>query len=204
VNVVAEDKKTEKIDETVEKQTKETKKTKVKPDKKVKGEKKSKKQSKTATQIEELKKQITELNGKVDAITDQYIRAKAETANIQKRNEKEQANLVKYDGQHLAKDILPVIDNLERALAIEVSDENGKQLKKGIQMVFDHMNKALKDNHVTEIEAVGQPFDPHIHQAVQTVAVEEGGKADQVVSVLQKGYMLKDRVLRPAMVVVSQ
>lgn len=167
-------------------------------------EKKDKKSKKTAKEVETLKTQIGELNDKVDAITDQYIRSKAEIANIQKRNEKEQANLVKYDGQNLAKDILPVIDNLERALSIEVTDENGKQLKKGIQMVYDHMTKALKDNHVTEIESVGKPFDPHIQQAVQTVPAEKGQKADQVVRVLQKGYMLKDRVLRPAMVVVTQ
>ncbi|GEL14471.1 nucleotide exchange factor GrpE [Pediococcus cellicola] len=167
-------------------------------------EKKDKKSKKTAKEVETLKTQIGELNDKVDAITDQYIRSKAEIANIQKRNEKEQANLVKYDGQNLAKDILPVIDNLERALSIEVTDENGKQLKKGIQMVYDLMTKALKDNHVTEIESVGKPFDPHIQQAVQTVPAEKGQKADQVVRVLQKGYMLKDRVLRPAMVVVTQ
>ncbi len=166
--------------------------------------KKLKKHSKTNQQIEELQTQVSELTGKVNAITDQYIRSKAEIANIQKRNEKEQAGLVKYDGQQLAKDILPVIDNLERALAIKVSDESGIQLKKGIQMVYDHMNKALKDHNVTEIKAEGQTFDPQIHQAVQTVAAEDGKKADQVVSVLQKGYMLKDRVLRPAMVVVAQ
>ena len=71
-------------------------------------------------------------------------------------------------------------------------------------MVYDHMSKALKDNNVTEIEAEGQSFDPQIHQAVQTVPVEDGKEADQIVSVLQKGYMLKDRVLRPAMVVVAQ
>ncbi|WP_412990215.1 nucleotide exchange factor GrpE [Pediococcus siamensis] len=169
-----------------------------------KPEKKSRKQSKAAKQVEELTAKVTELNGKVDAITDQYIRAKAEIANIQKRNEKEQASLLKYDGQNLAKDILPVIDNLERALSIEVTDENGKQLKKGIQMVYDHMTKALQDNHVVEIDSIDKPFDPHIHQAVQTKPVEDGQKPDQVVQVLQKGYMLKDRVLRPAMVVVSQ
>lgn len=201
VKTVSEDKKAKAVDQTTEMQPK---KAKDKHATTAKVEKKLKKHLKFSAEVETLRAQVTDLNDKVDAITDQYIRAKAEIANIQKRNEKEQANLVKYDGQNLAKDILPVIDNLERALAIEVTDENGKQLKKGIQMVFDHMSKALKDNHVTEIEAVGKPFDPHIHQAVQTVAVKDGEKADQVVSVLQKGYMLKDRVLRPAMVAVSQ
>ncbi len=201
VNVVSEDKKVEETEKTAEETNEKSKPAK---ETTTKSEKKAKKHGKSNKQIEELQTQISELTGKVDAITDQYIRAKAEIANIQKRNEKEQANLVKYDGQHLAKDILPVIDNLERALSIEVSDESGVQLKKGIQMVYDHMSKALKDNNVTEIEAEGQSFDPQIHQAVQTVPVEDGKEADQIVSVLQKGYMLKDRVLRPAMVVVAQ
>lgn len=201
VSKVSEEKKNEAQNDSANSKTKDTKQQATSTGK---VEKKDKKSKKTAKEVETLKTQIGELNDKVDAITDQYIRSKAEIANIQKRNEKEQANLVKYDGQNLAKDILPVIDNLERALSIEVTDENGKQLKKGIQMVYDLMTKALKDNHVTEIESVGKPFDPHIQQAVQTVPAEKGQKADQVVRVLQKGYMLKDRVLRPAMVVVTQ
>ena len=100
--------------------------------------------------------------------------------------------------------IATVLDNLKRALTIEVTDENGKQLKKGIQMVHDHLINALTDHGITEIEAEGKPFDPTLHQAVQTVPVKDGQQADTVVQVLQAGYQLKDRVLRPAMVVVAQ
>lgn len=96
------------------------------------------------------------------------------------------------------------MDNLKRALEIEVSDENGEQLKKGIQMVHDHLDEALTGNSVTEIEALGQKFDPTLHQAVQTVPAEDGQESDTVVQVLQAGYQLKDRVLRPAMVMVAQ
>ncbi|WP_125547008.1 nucleotide exchange factor GrpE [Levilactobacillus lindianensis] len=148
--------------------------------------------------------EVAKLNKRADEFEDKYLRAEAEVQNIQARFQKEQATLIKYDGQQLAKDILPVIDNLERALAVEASDDTGEQLKKGVQMTYDHLEDALKRNHVTEIAAIGQKFDPTQHQAVQTVPVEKGQTADTVVNVLQKGYQLKDRVLRPAMVVVAQ
>ena len=151
--------------------------------------------------VEEADDKLTELQKKYDAMEDSFLRSQAEIKNIQMRNQKEQANLLKYDGQSLAKDVLPVLDNLERALAAEATDES---LKKGVQMTYDHMKHALEDHGVKEIEAQGQAFDPTIHQAVQTVAVDGDQKADTVVQVFQKGYYLKDRVLRPAMVVVAQ
>ena len=151
--------------------------------------------------VEEADDKLAELQKKYDAMEDSVLRSQAEIKNIQMRNQKEQANLLKYDGQSLAKDVLPVLDNLERALAAEATDES---LKKGVQMTYDHMKHALEDHGVKEIEAQGQAFDPTIHQAVQTVAVDGDQKADTVVQVFQKGYYLKDRVLRPAMVVVAQ
>ncbi|KRN02752.1 molecular chaperone GrpE (heat shock protein) [Levilactobacillus senmaizukei DSM 21775 = NBRC 103853] len=148
--------------------------------------------------------EATALKKRADDFEDKYLRAEAEVQNMQTRFQKEQATLIKYDGQQLAKDVLPVIDNLERALSVEAADEAGTQLKKGVQMTYDHLEDALKRNHVTEIVAEGQKFDPTQHQAVQSVPVEDGQEADTVVKVLQKGYLLKDRVLRPAMVIVAQ
>lgn len=135
---------------------------------------------------------------------DQNLRAQAEIQNMTKRFKKEQAQLLKYDGQDLAKAILPVLDNLKRALSIEVADASGQQLKKGIQMVHDHLTTALTDHGITAVTGLGEPFDPTSQQAVQTVAAEDGQKPDTVVQVLQSGYRLHDRVLRPAMVVVAQ
>ncbi|WP_413525826.1 nucleotide exchange factor GrpE [Latilactobacillus curvatus] len=148
--------------------------------------------------------QLAELQKKYDDLEDSFLRSQAEIKNIQTRHQKEQASLLKYDGQSLAKDVLPVLDNLERALATEATDDSAESLKKGVQMTYDHMKHALEDHGVKEIEAQGQAFDPTIHQAVQTVAVDGDQKADTVVQVFQKGYYLKDRVLRPAMVVVAQ
>ena len=154
--------------------------------------------------VEEADDKLAELQKKYEAMEDSFLRSQAEIKNIQMRNQKEQANLLKYDGQSLAKDVLPVLDNLERALAAEATDESAESLKKGVQMTYDHMKHALEDHGVKEIEAQGQAFAPTIHQAVQTVAVDGDQKADTVVQVFQKGYYLKDRVLRPAMVVVAQ
>lgn len=155
-------------------------------------------------QVSDEQKKIDELKQQADDFEDKYLRAEAEIQNMNGRFKKEQAQILKYDGQSLAKDILPVMDNLKRALEIDVDDESGQQLKKGIQMVHDHLSEALTKNGVKEIESLNQKFDPSVHQAVQSVAVEGDQKPDTVVKVLQAGYQLQDRVLRPAMVVVAQ
>lgn len=89
--------------------------------------------------------QITDLKAQLDAKDDQLLRAQAEIVNMQNRNKKEQAALLKYDGQALAKDVLPVLDNLERALATPADDEAAQQLKKGVEMVYGHLQDALKN-----------------------------------------------------------
>ena len=152
----------------------------------------------------DMEKQLADLQKKYDEIEDKYLRAEAEMQNMTKRFKNEQAQLLKYEGQKLATEILPVMDNLNRALQAEVEEDASEQLKRGIEMVARDMEKALKDNEITKIEALNQPFDPTKHQAVKTVPVEDGQTKDTVVEVYQDGYMLKDRVLRPAMVVVAQ
>ena len=148
--------------------------------------------------------QIQSLKDQLDQKDDQLLRAQAEIVNMQNRNKKEQAAMIKYDGQSLAKDVLPVLDNLERALSTQADDEAAQQLKKGVEMVYGHLQDALKKHSVTEVPADGEKFDPNIHQAVQTVPADNDHPADTVVQVLQKGYLFKDRTLRAAMVVVAQ
>ncbi len=158
-----------------------------------------------ATQdVATLKQTVVTLQKKLDDMENRYLRAEADIKNIQNHAKKEQADLIKYDGQQLAHDVLPIVDNLKRALDVEATDESAKQLKKGISMVLEHLNKALVDNGVEEIEALNQPFDPKFQQAVQTTAADDDHPADTVVQVLQAGYRLKDRVLRPAMVIVAK
>ena len=151
-----------------------------------------------------LQRNLTQLQKEKDDLEDKYLRSQAEMQNMQNRYNKERAQLIKYESQSLAKDVLPAMDNLERALATKVDDEASKQLKKGVQMTLDSLVKAMKEHGISEIIAEGVKFDPNLHQAVQTVAAENDDQKDHVVRVLQKGYLYKDRTLRPAMVVVAQ
>ncbi|BAQ57101.1 nucleotide exchange factor GrpE [Lactobacillus acetotolerans] len=174
-----------------------TKKTKAKPDTKKKEE--TKKDSN-----EKLDKEIADLKDKNKKLEDKFLRSEAENQNMQNRYAKERSQLIKYQSQDLAKDVLPAMDNLERALNAEVDDKDSKQLKKGVQMTLDSLVKAMKDHGIVEIKAEGVKFDPTLHQAVQTVPAKSDDQKDHVVKVLQKGYQYKDRTLRPAMVVVAQ
>ena len=162
------------------------------------------KQEETVDEVTALNDQLAELQKEYDELEDRYYRAEAEMANMTKRFKKEQEQLLRYEGQDLARDILPVVDNLTRALQTEVEDEASKQLKQGIDIVARDLDKALQGNNVTKIASLGEVFDPTKHQAVKSVPVEEGQEPETIVQVVQEGYMLKDRVLRPAMVVVAQ
>lgn len=147
---------------------------------------------------EELKKQIQELEDKV-------LRQSAEFANYKKRREEETARMLKYSNEDIVKELLPIIDNFERAIDMDddnLEDEVSKFLS-GFKMIYCNMNQILEKYGVTEIEALHKEFDPNIHQAVMTEA-RDGVASGIVIEVLQKGYRLKDRVIRPSMVKVSE
>ena len=144
------------------------------------------------------------LKQELSEMEDKFLRAQAEIVNMRNRHNKEREDAAKYRAQNLAKDLLTSLDNLDRALEIETNDEHGEAMKKGIEMVREGMIHALKEASVEEIDSLGQIFDPNKHQAVQTLPLEEGQQPDEIIQVLQKGYILHDRVLRPAMVIVAQ
>lgn len=144
---------------------------------------------------------VAKLQQERDDFEDKYLRAAAEISNMNNRFKKERASILQYDGQKLATAVLPVLDNLERALNANTDDAD--PLKKGVEMVYAHLESALKDNHVEAVSTDGN-FDPTLHQAVQTVPADDDHPKDSIVQVLQQGYKMKDRVLRPAMVVVAQ
>ena len=175
----------------------------VKEDKKAKDNKEEAAKSADA-ELDQLKAEVAALTQKNKDLEDKYLRREAEIQNAQRRYSKERANLVKYESQRLGKDILASVDNLERALQVKADDEASSQLKKGIEMTLEGLVRALKDNGIEEIKADGEKFDPTLHQAVQSVPAENDDQKGHVVQVLQKGYVYKDRTLRPAMVVVAQ
>ncbi|MFU2163889.1 nucleotide exchange factor GrpE [Streptococcus pluranimalium] len=136
-------------------------------------------------------------NERADAFENKYLRAHAEMQNIQRRASEERQSLQRYRSQDLAKKILPSLDNLERALAVEGLTED---VKKGLEMTRDSLVQALKEEGVEEVET--DRFDPNFHMAVQTLSADDDHPADSISEVFQKGYKLHERLLRPAMVVV--
>ena len=151
-----------------------------------------------------LKKTVAQLKKQNDALDDKYLRAEAEMQNVQRHAAQDQQQIMKYSGQKLAKSILPGLDNLKRAMNTKVVDKNGKQLKKGVQMSYHILTHALSENNVKEVDVLGKPFNPEVAQAVQTVPADKKHPKDQVVKVLQNGYQIHDRTLRPAMVIVAK
>ena len=146
---------------------------------------------------------IQELEKLANDNEEKYLRLYAEFENYKRRIRNENETNKKYQAQPVLTDILPTIDNIERALQIEGDDESFKSLKKGVQMVHESLLRALKDNGLEEIESEGQEFDPNFHQAV----VQDDNpdfNSGEITQELQKGYKLKDRVLRPSMVKVNQ
>ncbi|SLM86733.1 MULTISPECIES: nucleotide exchange factor GrpE [Vagococcus] len=155
----------------------------------------------TSTEVtEEISVEET-LKQELSDMEDKFLRAQAEIVNMRNRNNKEREDAAKYRAQNLATGLLNSLDNLDRALEIETQDES---MKKGIEMVREGIIHALKEANVEEIQALGETFDPNKHQAVQTLPASEEQKSDEVIQVLQKGYILHDRVLRPTMVIVAQ
>ncbi len=158
--------------------------------------------------IEEIVEDINEesevelLQKQIDQLKNDYARAYADTENLKKRLMAEAEQTRKYRIQSFAKEVLPVIDNLERALQNEVQEAD-EGFKKGIQMIYDQLIVALKNEGVEEIDCLNKPFDPNTAQAIMQEK-KEGVESGLVIEVLQKGYVLKDRILRPAMVKVSE
>lgn len=161
--------------------------------------KKDKKKSKKENdKIEKLEIRIKELE-------EQNLREKAESINFRKRKEEEVGRILKFCNEDLIKDILPNLDNFERAIKMDdtnLTDEVSKFLD-GIKMIYCNLTGVLEKYGVKAIDGANKPFDPTYHQAV-LMEHRDGVEPGMVLEVLQKGYLLKDRVIRPAMVRVSE
>jgi molecular chaperone GrpE len=134
---------------------------------------------------------------------ERFLRAAAELDNFRKRKEREVSDLRKYANQMLLRELLGVVDNLERALAASLENSEPEGLREGVEMTLKELLKIFDQFKVTPIEAHEQPFDPNHHEAVMQEP-SDAFPPNTVVKELQKGYMLRDRLLRPAMVVVSK
>lgn len=152
-----------------------------------------------------LEEEITTLTENNKKLENQVKLTQAELVNYRRRKDEEMANSLKYANQNLITEILPVIDNFERALNVS-EDKLTEELKKyfvGFNMMYENLKAILKNYGVEEINRVGEVFDPNLEQALLTETNEEL-EDEVIIEVLQKGYRLKDRVIRPASVKINQ
>jgi molecular chaperone GrpE len=166
------------------------------------GKQPRKRKSKREPELEMLKTQLEEKAKETKENYDRFLRVQAELENYKKRVEREKSNLVRYGNEELIKAILPVIDNLERALD-HPQGENPDGLTEGIKITLNQLLQVLEKFGLTPIASVGEPFDPSRHEAMMQVESADH-EPNTVVSELQKGYFLNDRLIRPAMVSVAQ
>jgi len=149
--------------------------------------------------IESLKQALAEEKEKAAANLAGWQRAQADFANYKKRSEREQADLSKYANSELMLKLLPTLDDLERALSAIPARQAKLSWAEGVRLIERKLRTTLEAEGLSQIKALGEPFDPHFHEAV----MQGNGKEGMVVEEIQKGYKLHDRVIRPSKVVVG-
>ena len=160
-------------------------------------------EEKMAVELDEQieKEMCTELEEKENLLKEKeerYLRMYAEFENYKKRTEKEKQNTALYAKADVVEMLLPVIDSMENAIAIETADEN---LKQGISLMFEQIRIFLEKNGVEEMGKVGEEFNPELHDAISIQEVENANSGE-IISVFRKGYKIKDRIIRHDMVIV--
>jgi len=152
--------------------------------------------------VAEVEQQLDAALAKANENYDLYLRAKADADNIRRRGVEDVAKAHKFAIESFAETLVPVVDSLEKAL--EAKDATAAQMREGVELTLRQLRAAFEKNALAEIDPAGQKFDPHFHQAISAVPASAGSPPNQVVTVLQKGWKIAERVLRPALVVVSK
>ena len=151
--------------------------------------------------VDALSRQLDQYETKLAEMREVMLRERAELENQRKRLQRDLEQARRFANEKLLADLLPVLDNLERGLALEGNDYAG--LRGGVELTFRELSRVIEANGLKVVDPVGQPFDPERHQAMSLVPSAEHAP-NTVVAVMQKGYVLNDRLLRPALVAVSK
>lgn len=151
--------------------------------------------------MENLKKQLIEKEALIEDYYNRLARAQADYENLKRRMNEERERLTNYAAENLITDILPVLDNFQRAL--ENQKDCSDEFVAGVEMIYKQLQDILKKDGVEEMNPLGEDFDPNKHEAVMQVESEEY-EENKIIEVLRKGYILKDKVIRPAMVKVAK
>jgi molecular chaperone GrpE len=157
----------------------------------------------TAEATNELERELAELRKTADENYQRLLRAQADFDNFRRRTRQEKEEFAKYASQKLIESLLPVVDNFERAVSASREQKDYDSLVRGLDMIIRQLYQVFEAEGVQPIDAVGKPFNPELHQAVMQAPAEDGVESGIVLEELQKGYILKDRVIRPSMVKVS-
>ena len=162
-----------------------------------------KKGNKDKAKIEELEKKVAELEAKTAKDKDDYIRLMAEFDNVRRRTAQEKLELVSMASTDTIKGLLPILDDCERALKVLIESDDSDAAKEGTELIFSKLMGYLKSKGLAVIEAMDQPFDTDLHEAVAQFPVQEEEKKGKVFDVVQTGYTLNGKVIRFAKVVVG-
>lgn len=157
----------------------------------------------TLTQEEQMQQEIDELKAEISNLQKEVLKQHADVENTKKRLEKQHVTDRKYAAFGIAKALIEPLDNFDMALSHMKDDDKTKSFVQGFKMINKQLHQALESEGVKEIDALGEEFDPKYHQAVMKEPSDDTD-SDIVIEVLQKGYMYKDRVIRPAMVKISE
>jgi len=168
----------------------------------------NKKSDKEETPLEKMEKEdliekIKVLQGQAEKNYDLYLRAQAEMENIKKRNKKEKEDWIKYANETLISELLPVVDNLEKAISHSYNENVMDALREGVELTLKGMKETLAKSGLEDVKAKGEPFDPNFHEAVSQ-GEDDSLEPGIILHELQKGYTLNRRLIRPAMVVVNK
>ncbi len=174
----------------------------------IKEEKNNKKKSKKSSsrknsELEKLREENEKLKQELEELNDKYVRLMAEFDNFRRRTLNEKADIIKNAGEKILLELLPIIDDFERAIKANEKIDDAEHLKEGFMLIYDKFVKMLKKQGVSEIEALDKDFDPELHDALTKIPVDDPEKKDKVVDVVEKGYYLNDKILRHSKVVVG-
>jgi molecular chaperone GrpE len=154
-------------------------------------------------ELEELREQLQEQQRIAAEAQENFLRARADIDNYRRRARQEMEDVRRYGAEQIVGNLLPVLDDLERALEAADASENTAALREGVSLIYNKLQDVLTKAGVEPIAAVGEPFDPALHEAIMRVEAQSGQPPDTVVEELRRGYRLNDRVIRASMVKVA-
>ncbi len=150
------------------------------------------------------KKEIKELHEKNNELNDKYLRLAAEFENFKRRNVKERLELIRTAGQDVISSLLPVLDDFRRALKQMEQAKDVEAVKEGINLIFTKLNSTLESRGLKEMESIGKPFNPELHDAITEIPAPDTDMSGKIIDEIEKGYYLNDKIIRHAKVIVGK